>query len=493
MAYCTLFYFVSWGIIGGALCVFGFFGNTLSLLAFQKDKRSPASTLLQSLAMSDFFLLLSVFITDSVPYICDYVSICVNPWYTWPFIRYIWILTPIAHMCSIWFVVLIALNRYYAVCQATDMSRVWNNQRTPIYICVVLFVVVTFNMPRFFEYRMIQVPCSQNYADENTNDMSNSSLTPYGFDNNSVYNISFLFPPSPTDLAYTPTPEIVNIDKNITVNSNMKFPESDYDESNISCWKWTERRTKFGSHSSYKVVYKVLLVNILLVLVPIILLIAFTLKILISLRETKRRIRTMKGTNKGNKNGVAKKGSNAKKKNKKSHEITLILVLVVVVAIICQAPLCVFHFVRYTARYNCGHIVFYLDNISKLLVNVNSSANFIIYCLFSPRFRRLLLSFWVCYICGFGPIKNSRDAYTSISRKTEYSTRESKGDKLMKKNRGTPLMDKKSMKTTELNRQFLDSPDASPKVSPAHSHCNGGATPMEPIRYEANVYTGPTS
>ena len=43
---------------------------------------------------------------------------------TWPYIRYIWIVTPIAHMCSIWLVVLIALNRYWAVCHAHQLVRI---------------------------------------------------------------------------------------------------------------------------------------------------------------------------------------------------------------------------------------------------------------------------------------------------------------------------------------------------------------------------------
>lgn len=36
--------------------------------------RSSTTTLLQSLAVSDFLLLASVFITDSVPYVCDVVE-----------------------------------------------------------------------------------------------------------------------------------------------------------------------------------------------------------------------------------------------------------------------------------------------------------------------------------------------------------------------------------------------------------------------------------
>ncbi|KAK2141070.1 hypothetical protein LSH36_1169g00034 [Paralvinella palmiformis] len=66
----------------------------------------------QCFASSDLVLLLSVFITDSLPYLCDHTDQCANPWKTWPYVRYVWIMTPISQMSSIWFVVLIALNRH---------------------------------------------------------------------------------------------------------------------------------------------------------------------------------------------------------------------------------------------------------------------------------------------------------------------------------------------------------------------------------------------
>lgn len=74
-----------------------------------------------------------------------------------------------------------------------------------------------------------------------------------------------------------------------------------------------------------------------------------------------------------------------------SREITFVLITVVLVAVVCQSPLLVFHCVRYLAPTNrCGHVIFYLETAAKLLVNINSCANFVIYCLLSPKFRRRL-------------------------------------------------------------------------------------------------------
>ena len=303
-ANCDLFNFVTWGVIGGVLCVFGFFGNILSLVAFARDKRAPTSTLLQCLAASDFILLLSVFITDALPYICDFTGSCENPWRSWPYIRFLWISTPISHMCSIWFVILVALNRFWAVCRPHTTLQVWNNYKTPFYVCFVLLVVISFNLPRFFEYKVVEV-------------------------------------------------QVTN------TTSRLK-----------------EERTDFGNTFSYSVVYKVMLVNIVLILIPLILIFVLTVFIVLALQTRARQ--------------------GAPGRRSRTSEITFVLVAVVVTAIVCQTPLCVFHFVRYSTDYWCGEPVFYLDNISKLLVNINACINFMIYCLSSPKFRQLLFLALTC-------------------------------------------------------------------------------------------------
>jgi len=55
-------------------------------------------------------------------------------------------------MCSIWLVVLISGNRYWAVCRPHSTGRVWTNQRTGAYVVFVVFLVMAFNAPRLFEY-----------------------------------------------------------------------------------------------------------------------------------------------------------------------------------------------------------------------------------------------------------------------------------------------------------------------------------------------------
>ncbi len=329
---CTFFNFVLWGIVGSSFCILGMLGNTLAFTGFQRDRRTPAVTLLQCLACSDFVLLLAVFVTDDIPYACDYSPTCENFWMVWPYIRYVWLVTPLSHMCSIWFVVLIAMNRYWAVCKPHNMNRTWTLQRTICYVIGVIFMVFAFNTPRFFEYKIVS-----------------------------------------------------------------------YLDTDNTTWISHEDRTDFGRNYYYKVVYKAYLVNVLLVLVPLLTLIFLTFPILKAMHARRNK-------DKG-------KSNSKNSLSRASHEITFVLSLVLVVAIVCQTPLAIFHFVRNSYRYHCGDFVFYLDNISKLLVTVNSSINFVIYCLFSSRFRRLL---WATINCLGGGYLSQIEPYSS-TRTREYS------------------------------------------------------------------------
>ena len=348
MGECYLFNFVLWGVISSVSCILGMMGNALAFTAFQKDRRSPATTLIQSLASSDFILLAAVFVTDSLPYACSYTKQCPNLWATWPYIRYVWIVTPAAHMCSIWFVVLIACNRFWAVCRPHKMQNVWSISRTFLYIVCVIVTVVAFNVPRIFEYTVVELGSTPDFPTNQTEALSDKNNATTYKDNSS--------------------------------DSSNNITTYIFSDNNNTYKYLKERRTVFGNRYSYKVVYKAYLVNIVLVMLPLLTLILLTARILRAIDMRKKKSKDIKNSTMA----------------RASSEITFLLVLVVVVAIVCQTPLAMFHFVRYTQQYGCGDFIFYLDNISKLLVTINSSVNFTIYCLFSAKFRRLLFATITC-------------------------------------------------------------------------------------------------
>jgi len=63
---CELFNFVVWGVLGGTLCLFGYVGNSLCVADLTSLCRAT-TTLIQSLALSDLILLVSVAVTDAAP------------------------------------------------------------------------------------------------------------------------------------------------------------------------------------------------------------------------------------------------------------------------------------------------------------------------------------------------------------------------------------------------------------------------------------------
>jgi len=150
-------------------------------------------------------------------------------------VRYIWLLTPVAHMCSIWLVVLVAANRYWAVCRPHAAASVWTSGRTMLYVTAVIVGVVAFNVPRAAEYRIDAV-------------QRTPSNTP---------------PANTTTNAYS----------------------TSYIETETE-WELREVTTDFGRSVFYRYVYKVLFVNILLVLLPLVTLIVLSVFVVRALRRT---------------------------------------------------------------------------------------------------------------------------------------------------------------------------------------------------------------
>ena len=168
MSSCALYNYVCWGWLGTALCSVGFVLSCLVLYSFYPNKSSPTShasrLILRTLALVDAVLLVSVLVTDCVPYICSYTGTCRSPWKVWPYVRYVWCCTPTAHLAGVWLVVLIAANRYTAVCHPHRMEKLWSQARTAIAVLVTLIIATAYNVPRLLEYTVVSEvnPCLDN-------------------------------------------------------------------------------------------------------------------------------------------------------------------------------------------------------------------------------------------------------------------------------------------------------------------------------------------
>ncbi|KAK2138898.1 hypothetical protein LSH36_2242g00000 [Paralvinella palmiformis] len=135
------------------------------------------------------------------------------------------------------------------------------------------------------------------------------------------------------------------------------------------------KKTSWASSPIYNYIYGIVLYYLLSYVLPLSMLVYFTVRLSINLRE------------------MNKKRQEMSKKAKERNDLTFSLVIVVVVFILCQLsnPLRRLLYVIYGPYHiGCGTVYFYFGSISVMLVNFNSACNFFIFCLCSPGFRRKL-------------------------------------------------------------------------------------------------------
>ena len=147
-----------------------------------------------------------------------------------------------------------------------------------------------------------------------------------------------------------------------------------------------KNETGFYHNRIYQLFYKCILQLLLRYLLPLSVLIVLNCKLFAALRRSWRKRHQMK----------------IKSKPRKSENITLMLITVVIVFVICQTPnltlvivetlqayIPSFH--QHYRRYMAQKWWYYIF-ACNLLLTINSSVNFLIYCLMGKRFRMILMS-----------------------------------------------------------------------------------------------------
>ncbi|KAK2169918.1 hypothetical protein LSH36_6g15043 [Paralvinella palmiformis] len=135
------------------------------------------------------------------------------------------------------------------------------------------------------------------------------------------------------------------------------------------------KRTALSASPTYRYVYTVSLYYFITYLLPLSLLVYFTVRLSINLKE------------------MNKKREEMTRKSKERSDLTLSLVIVVVIFIFCQLfnPIRRLLYVIYSPfNLGCGTPIFYFSSWAVIFVNLNSACNFFIFCLCSPGFRRQL-------------------------------------------------------------------------------------------------------
>lgn len=134
--------------------------------------------------------------------------------------------------------------------------------------------------------------------------------------------------------------------------------------------------TVLAEDQSYRIIYGNILYTIVICVLPLLVLTFLNIRLMSALKDVKRKRQEMQSP-----------------RQQQDNNVTLVLIVVVIVFSICQFPALltqIFWTILGDEARFCGGFQFYFSRISNVLVITNSSVNFIIYCAFNNRFRRVL-------------------------------------------------------------------------------------------------------
>ncbi|KAK2159788.1 hypothetical protein LSH36_146g03019 [Paralvinella palmiformis] len=154
---CRTFLFVIYVVVFGMICVFGLIGNTLSFLVLQWEKHGHVATfLLQVMALIDNLFLLTTGFSQIYSATGTYFGWLYDP--VQPFIQMlVWPLVHITQLGTVWITVLIAFNRYIAICKPFQAPKLCTMSRVRLQVILMVGFCVLYCVPRFFEYRIAYV------------------------------------------------------------------------------------------------------------------------------------------------------------------------------------------------------------------------------------------------------------------------------------------------------------------------------------------------
>ena len=332
---CQLFDVIVETLLMGSLCAVGFVGNALSFVVLRRHKsKSPTPTLFMALAAVDTLFLLTVLVLRVLPSVMIYTgwhapldaAYAYVATYTWP-------AAMTAEMAAIWMTVLVTINRYVSVCRPLQAATLCSKRNAYRHLAAVAVVAVLYNLPRFFEYRVV----SKTY-------------------------------PSP---AY-------NASGAATGNVSRRVLGSEF--------------TALGRDRVYRILYANILYFLLIFIIPLLILVIFNTKLIVLLRRSRRERGELLATGGGG-GGSSGGATGGVDSSKQEHDITVMLIGVVLVFLVCKTPALLTHVLLSALgrpQTSCPHFYFFYSRVSDALVVTNSATNFIVYCFCSRKFRHIL-------------------------------------------------------------------------------------------------------
>ena len=181
---CDFVYFILVCII----CAIGLIGNTLSFAVLHKHTFGHVGTyILQALALTDNMFLAIYVCTEANSIISNHYNLSLQ--YYEVFQTYVWPLGHITHMWTIWMIVIVAGNRYIAVCRPMDAPRLCTKYNVQLEILTMAGAMCVYNIPRFFEYRYVLHNVT--IVDNNNTTSVNETLENMGIASIYLYNILY--------------------------------------------------------------------------------------------------------------------------------------------------------------------------------------------------------------------------------------------------------------------------------------------------------------
>ena len=172
--HCQLYRFVISAVIIGLLCILGLIGNILAFITFGTLRQHNASTVLfRSLAVADSLMLLFamlLFVPQASAVYMDLETAKFDAIFMY-FTLYAHPAALIAQSTTVWISLLLAANRYIAVCKPLMASRLCTVSNARRQLCLVVLLCLAIMSPRFFETYIIYVKI------EDTNEMSAEYFT----------------------------------------------------------------------------------------------------------------------------------------------------------------------------------------------------------------------------------------------------------------------------------------------------------------------------
>ena len=181
------YFFVLYGPLYGLVCGFGLIGNSLSFAVLHKYSRNNVATyLLKALAITDNLFLVTAALVQMYTAMVFYFDLIEQFVPIFPYLQnYAWPITHMVQMATVWMMVLVAANRFIAVCMPLRAPQLCTKRNVQIQLAALTTIIVLYNTPRFFEYRYV-------YRNV-TNDRNETALAELnvGLTSHRLYNILY--------------------------------------------------------------------------------------------------------------------------------------------------------------------------------------------------------------------------------------------------------------------------------------------------------------